>query len=150
MSDPALTAMMDALYAVVRGQSRKHQATAFRWTLTVGNTTVSGDTTMLLITDAQKVTLAIQPIDSHGHPARIDGLPEWGMSDTSLGMLDVSADGLSAVFTSGDALGLVQINVSADADLGGGVRTISGSIDIQVEAGEAVSLGITAGVPEPK
>lgn len=150
MSDPALTAMLEALYAVVKGQSRRHQAVDFRWTLTIGNTQVTGDTTMLLLTDAQKVALAIQPIDAHGHLARVDGVPSWSLSDNSLGVLDVAADGLSAVFTTGDQLGLVQVNVSADADLGGGVRTISGTLDIQVEGGEAVSLGITAGVPEPK
>lgn len=150
MSDPVLVAMLDALYAVVKRQGKKHQAIGFRWTIRIGNTQVTGDTTMLLLTDAQKVSLAIQPIDAHGHVARIDGIPEWSLSDASLGVLDVAADGLAAVFTSGDALGLVQVNVSADADLGGGVRPISGTLDIQIEAGEAVSLGITAGVPEPK
>ena len=43
-----------------------------------------------------------------------------------------------------------EVSVSVDADLGAGVRTISGTLDIQVEPGEAVSVGIVAGVPEPQ
>lgn len=109
-----------------------------------------GGKLMLLLTNAQKVGLSIQPLDQYGNAARIDGVPEWNTSDATVGTLAVADDGLSAVFTTAGPLGTTQINVSADADLGTGVRTISATLDIQVEAAEAVSLSIKAGTPEPK
>lgn len=102
---------------------------------------------MLLLRDDQRVGLSIQPLDAKGQPARVDGVPTWSVSDGALGSIAVAADGMSATFTATD-VGVVQVNVSADADLGPGVRTISGTLDIQIEPGEAVSLGIVAGVPE--
>jgi hypothetical protein len=37
--------------------------------------------------------------------------------------------------------------VSADADLGDGIRTLTGTLDLEIVSGEAVSLGIIAGAP---
>lgn len=102
---------------------------------------------MLLMTNGQKVEMGIQPVDAYGYPAKVDGVPTWGVSDPTIGQIQPAADGLSATFTTLGPVGLVQVNVSADADLGAGMKTISGTLDIQVEAGEAVSLSITAGVP---
>lgn len=104
----------------------------------------------LVLTNAEKVALSIQPLDKYGNPAKVDGAPVWGVSDDTLGELVPAADGFSAVFTTGEALGVVQVNVSVDADLGGGVKTVVGTLDIQIEASEAVSVGIVAGTPEPK
>ena len=100
----------------------------------------------LLLTDSQKVVFSITPVDAHGHAARVDGIPSWSVSDPAVGTITVSADGLSAEFLA-SAPGMVQVSVQADADLGAGVRTIAGTLDIQVEPGEAVGLTITAGAP---
>jgi hypothetical protein len=104
---------------------------------------------MLLMTIDQKVTLSIQPVDRLGNPARVDGAPVWTLSDGAVGAIEPAADGMSATFVSA-ALGITQLVVKADADLGAGTRTIQGTLDIQVESGEAVSLAIVAGAPEPK
>ena len=104
----------------------------------------------LVLTNAQKVGLSLQPLDQYGNPARVDGTPLWGLSDETLGTLDVAPDGLSAEFTTSGTLGVEQVNATADADLGAGVRPITATLDIQIEPSEAVSLGIVAGVPEPK
>lgn len=105
---------------------------------------------MLLLTNAQKVSVSIQPLDQYGNPARVDGAPQWALSDNTLGTLSPSADGLSAEFVTGEGVGTLQLSVSVDADLGSGVRTIAGTLDLQVEPSEAVSVGIVAGVPEAK
>lgn len=105
---------------------------------------------MLLLTNAQKVTLSVKPVDQYGNVAKVDGVPKWTVSDPNILECAVAADGLSAVVMAMGPLGTAQVNVAADADLGAGVRTISGALDIQVEAGEAVALNIAAGVPEPK
>lgn len=105
---------------------------------------------MFLLSNAQKVTIQIEPLDQYEKPARIDGVPQWNNSDPTIGELVPSADGLTASFTTAGPLGLTQISCSADADLGEGIRTITAVDDIQVEASEAVTLGLKFGAPEPK
>jgi len=101
----------------------------------------------LILQDTQKCALAIQPVDVKGRPARVDGVPQWAASDPAVATLEVAEDGLSATVV---ALvpGACQINVTADADLGEGVRSISGALDLQVDPSEAVALAISAGAPE--
>jgi hypothetical protein len=103
---------------------------------------------MLILTDSQKVSLSIKPVTKAGNPAAIDGLPVWSLGCEDHLKLEVSEDGLSAVVSSLGKLGVCQVNVSADADLGEGVETITGVIDIEVKAGKAVNVGIDAGSPE--
>lgn len=105
---------------------------------------------MLLLTNAQKVKLSIQPVDQYGNPARVDGVPTWNNSDETIGTLTAAADGMSADFVTAGPVGTVQVSVTADADLGGGTRSISGTLDIQVEPSEAVSISINAGTPEAR
>lgn len=101
---------------------------------------------MVLLSDSQKVVFSIQPVDAKGYPARIDGAPSWNVSNPSVGQVVVMPDGLSAEFVAG-LPGMCQVSVVADADLGSGVRLIAGTLDVQVEPGEAVGLTINAGVP---
>lgn len=105
---------------------------------------------MLLLTTTQKVKLEVAPEDADGNPARIDGIPVWNVSDAAIGTLAAAPDGFSCYFLTTGVMGTVQVSVSADADLGAGVRHISRTLDIMVEAGEAVSLGIRVGTPEPR
>lgn len=105
---------------------------------------------MLTLTDEQKVTLTIQPLTAAGNPARVDGTPAWDVSDQAIVFLAVDPDGLSAVATTSGPLGTCQVSVSADADLGSGVRSLTGILDITVVAAEAASIGILAGTPELK
>ena len=105
---------------------------------------------MLVLTNAQKVTLSVEALDQYGNPAKIDGVPSWQVSDAAIGNITPAADGLSAVFVTTGTLGVVQVSAQADADLGAGVRPLTATLDIAVEASEAVVLGLKAGVPEPK
>lgn len=102
--------------------------------------------THMVLTDSQKVVLSISPVDKKGKVARVDGIPVWMSSD--LLVLDVVAapDGMSAVATSLD-LGHAQVSVMADADLGEGVTLLTGVEEVDVVAGQAVALAISAGVP---
>jgi hypothetical protein len=101
----------------------------------------------LVITDTQEVGLSISPVDKKGHPAKVDGPPVWTSSDDSIATVSAAEDGLSAVVSANVNLGKAQINVSADADLGEGQTSITGTLEIEVVAGEAVSLAINAGTP---
>jgi hypothetical protein len=101
----------------------------------------------LILTDEQKVQLSIQPVTAAGNPAAVDGVPVWSVSDATILTLDVAADGMSAWAISAGPLGTSQVSVTADADLGAGIRNISAVLDVQVVAAEAVAMAITAGAP---
>lgn len=105
---------------------------------------------MFILGDDQKVTLSIAPVDAAGNPAPVDGVPSWSLSDTKYIGLEVADDGMSATAIAIGLLGTTQVQVAADADLGEGVVTINGTLDIEVVAGQAVGLSIAAGTPEPK
>lgn len=104
----------------------------------------------LKLQDDQKVSLQIAIVDAKGNPAVVDGTPIWSSSNEAILTVVAAADGMSAVATAVGPLGPSQIAVTADADLGAGVKPILGTQDVDVVAGEAVSVGITAGTPEPQ
>jgi len=107
---------------------------------------------MLVLTDVQKVHLAVRPIDAAGNQAPVDGKPTWAAGGANPEILELvpSDDGLSCdVFTVGP-LGTAQVQVNADADMGEGIVPIVGLLDIEVQASQAVSVAIDAGTPEPK
>jgi hypothetical protein len=145
---------MDELWDFLIGLFHRHKrrAVGFRWTVKTDGGTITfapqaGDKAMaLLLTDTQKVTLSIQPVDAKGFPAKVDGVPVWSVSDGSVANLVAAADGLSCEVFAGFP-GTAQVVVEADADLGAGVTPLTGTLDLIVEAGAAVSLVVTAGVP---
>lgn len=111
---------------------------------------LTGGRIMLVLTNVQQVTLTLEALDQYGNVAKIDGVPAWQVSDPAIGTITPAADGLSAVFVTTAVLGTIQVSAQADADLGAGVRPLTATLDIAVEASEAVALGLKAGVPEPK
>lgn len=90
---------------------------------------------------------SVQPLDAKGNPAAVDGVAVWEASDPALVTLEVAIDGLSANIVPTGALGHVQIRVRADARIGPDVREISGLLEIDLVAAEAVSLSVSAGEP---
>src|SRR4051812_7865736 len=86
--------------------------------------------------------LVINPVDDAGNPAPIDGKPDWQVSDSTVATLVAADDGLSATVTLTKKVGECQISVTADADTGDGVSTISGTLDLQVVAGPATNLNL--------
>ncbi len=122
----------------------------FQWTIKTSNGVILKDPNMLALPNDQKVTASIQPVDSHGNPATIDGLATWTSSSPSVAdVANVSADSLSADVVPGTALGSCQINVQADADLGSGITNITGVLDVTVVAGQAVGFTISTSPPVP-
>jgi hypothetical protein len=102
----------------------------------------------MILTDTQQVRCTIEPLNAKGNPAPVEGVPQWASSDASVAEVIPEADGLSALVVA-RGLGISQISVVADADLDvGEVREITGTLDIEVKASEAVTMGITTGTPE--
>lgn len=102
---------------------------------------------MLILTDSQKVTLSVGFTNPIGNPAPVDGVPVWTVSNPDIIDLQVASDGMTAEAITKGPLGACQITVTADADMGEDVRSITGSLDMEVRASEAVSVGLTAGTP---
>jgi len=121
----------------------------FIWSI-IHNSIITKNVTMLILPNDQKVTASIQPVDSKGNPAQIQGPAQWSSSNDNIASLqNIAADGLSADVIPGATLGTCQINVQGDADLGTGVTTITGVLDVQVVAGAAVGFTITTSPPQP-
>jgi hypothetical protein len=97
--------------------------------------------------DEQKIPVSVTYTTASGNPAAVDG-------DTVVDV--VSGDGTfertgahSGFLVSGLA-GDTVYSVSADADLGAGVVTLSDSGTLTVTSAQAASIGVTLGAPVPK
>jgi uncharacterized protein YjdB len=107
---------------------------------------------MLVLTDTQKATVTLEPKNSKGNPAPVDGVPQWSSSNPAVATVEPSTDGMTAVVKA-VTVGSTQISAVVDADLDPGtgsenVREITGTLDVDVKASEAVTMGLTAGTPE--
>lgn len=103
---------------------------------------------LVTITSEEKILATLAPLTAAGNPAQVDGTPAWEVVSGDA-TLEVSEDGMSCYLISG-SVGNSQITVTADADLGEGVRNITDTIDLAVVSAEASSLGLNFGVAEPK
>src|SRR5262245_27021921 len=129
--------------------SEEDRPPGFLWTISHDGVIIK-DATMLALPNDHKVTAYIQPVDATGNPATIDGLASWSSSNAQIADLaNISPDTLSADVVPGTVLGTCQINVQADADLGSGITNITGVLDVQVVAGQAVGFTIQTSAPVP-
>jgi len=101
-------------------------------------------------TNEQKRIVLTNPKTQGGQPATIDG---------ALTVEVVSGDGTFEVdpalptqfkAVSGTALGDTVYNISADADLGAGVQTITDQVTLTVTSASAASFGLAEGAVEQK
>ena len=88
---------------------------------------------------------AVAYVDAKGNPAQVQGSPVWSSSDPSIVDVVASADGFAATLTPG-AVGVAQVKVEADADLGDGVVPVVGLVDVEVIAGQAVAGNVTLSI----
>jgi hypothetical protein len=120
------------------------------FTFSVGPTRPKETTTMpldLTITTEQKVHVTANPVTAAGKPAKVDGPVTF---TTVTGDVTIEAsDATSATIVSG-ANGDSTVSVSADADLGAGVETITDTITVHVTDPKATSLGLVADAPVAK
>ena len=100
-------------------------------------------------TTEEKVQITLAPKTSSGKDAQLDGKPNWEVVSGNA-TIDVAENGLSAFVVSEDTAGSSVIKVSADADLGAGIRTNEEIINYTYSNPEAAALGVVAGTPVPK
>lgn len=106
---------------------------------------------MLVLKDHQKVLVKVAPVSAAGNPAKVDGAVAWMVSDDSvLSVKKLDEFGLEVEVVTTGKVGAAQVKVVADADLGEGVKELVGLLDVEVVAGEAVTMEVTPGVPSDK
>jgi hypothetical protein len=103
--------------------------------------------THMFLKITQKLPVSVAFKDSLGNAAQVDGKPAWAVDNAALATVQVADDGLSAVVVPTGTVGSFKLQVSADADLGEGVKTILGELPIDLVSGEAVAVELTAGAP---
>lgn len=103
--------------------------------------------TRMLLRVSQQLPISIGITDKAGNPAPVDGPPAWSLTDPSMGAIAAASDGMSAVFTPAGKLGDVTVQVSADADLGAGVKSIIGELPVSITGGDAAFIALTGGAP---
>jgi len=99
----------------------------------------------LVITDSQQFRLEVQPVDKAGNQGTLASGPVWAASDPTILSVVPAADGLSAVVSATGKVGATKVCVTADGDPTPGVNTITGTVDVQVVGGKAVSFHFIAG-----
>lgn len=116
------------------------------FTIELEGQTLKGVTHMI-ITDSQQFSISVQPVDAKGNAAVVDGPATFESSSPDILSVEPTGD-LTALVVAVGPLGSAQIAVTVDADLGEGVRSVSGTLDVEVKGGEAVSLNISTGPVE--
>ena len=101
--------------------------------------------TDMVLPEGKQAVLTVNPKNEvTNKPARVDGTPVWTNSDDSVASLTPANDGLSAVLAfKGEGATAVQVEI--DADLGPGVRSLIGSLDVTAVGGEATVVEIGVG-----
>lgn len=99
----------------------------------------------LSCTNEEKIPVTLAPVTGAGKPAPLDG-PVVITVQSGEGTVNVlNPEGTSFEVVSGDNPGDTAFLVSADADLGSGIETISDVILLHVAGAKALSLGMEAG-----
>ena len=88
-------------------------------------------------------TVTVAWKDAAGNPAKVDGETSWASTDPAVITCTVSAGNPLIANCHAESIGTAQIQATADADLGAGVKTVTSTIDVTVIAGEAVGGEMT-------
>ncbi len=120
-------------------------AVGFRFDVILEGQLLEGVTT-LQITDTQKFTASIAPVDAKGNAATVEaGSVVWAGPDFL--KIVPSADGLQAEISAVGPLGSGQVTVTGDSDLTAGVKLISAPLQVDVVGGAAVGFAINTSAP---
>lgn len=102
----------------------------------------------VMITEEEKVLLKVFPKTKKGNPAKVDGKPVWASSNPDVVVLEEAhPDGFAVYAKAVGPVGVSQVTVKVDADLGEGVKELVARLDVEVVAAEAATLEVTPEVP---
>jgi len=114
------------------------------------NWPILGPTVLAMqMSSSQFVSVSAAFTDSRGNPAPVEeGSATWRVDNPNVLALEPAADGLSCKVSAVGPLGTAKVSLTADADLGAGVATIVGVLDVEVTAGRATVVSLSPGVPQ--
>lgn len=112
-----------------------------------GTTFTCQELSMLSLTVLKLATVLMgTPKDAGGNDTKVDGAYTFNNLTPSVATITPNADGTGFDIVGGPVANLVaQIEVSADVDLGTGVKTHTETLPIALQAGEAVTFAATIG-----
>jgi hypothetical protein len=99
------------------------------------------------MTTTQQFRITPNITDRKGKPAPTDGPPVYASSNEAVATVVPDPGGASALVVA-QGVGDYSVSVSADADLGAGVTTITAQDTGSVSQGTAASVGFTVGPVE--
>ena len=95
------------------------------------------------VTSGSRYSLAVTWEDADGQPAKVDGKTTWTSSDPAKATVTAgTGNSQIATLVSLGPTGNVQIQASADADMGDGMKPVTSVMDITIIGGEAESGNI--------
>lgn len=110
---------------------------------------IEGEIKMFSLKPKQRLKVTLKPIDKNGDPALIeDGSQNYQTSDPEVIRIELIEAEPNSCYLYSEKLGVAVFDYSADADLGEGVKTISGTSNGEVMPREAVGFGLEFGEPE--
>lgn len=135
----------------VECHDKKHKP-HLRWSVgPVREQTIPGPLTgarmQIQLTATQQTAVAVAATDKKGNPAEIESVTFTSSDPDVAAVTQDAGDDNKALVVAGK-VGVAQIVVTADADMGDGTKEITGTLDVTVVAGEAAIIVVSAGAPE--
>ena len=106
--------------------------------------------TNMFLKVSEALPMGIEIKDKFGNAAQVEGAPQWAVTSPELATLEVAEGGMSAVLKPTGLVGLLKVQVSCDADLSEGVKTLLGELEVELLSGEAIAVAITPGQAVPQ
>lgn len=108
-----------------------------------------------ILKDGQQVGLELQITDAEGNDVASTSMTNigWESSDPNLILVLLVPDDqrkATARTVPGPGVGTATVTVRARADLGEGEQEVTGTLDLDVVAGDAAIVNIQAGTPEDR
>lgn len=107
------------------------------------NINIQGGIIMAKLTLTQFLEGILKPVDRLGNPASVEpGTVQFSSSDEQVFVVEQDPTHETKLKVTAKGVGVAQLNYQADADLGEGVKTISGFTAIEVQPAEAAGFGV--------
>ena len=117
--------------------------------LFINGITIKSKNMAVSLTTTQFVEGQVTPTDRKGNPASVEaGTVSYTSSDESIATVEEDPNDETKFKIVAKGIGVAQVDFSADADLGEGVKTIAGFVAVEVLPAEAVGFGVTLGTPQ--
>lgn len=130
-------------------RARKRSGYRLRLAFILNQIKIEGNNMALTMTTTQQATGQVQPVDSKGNPAQVQaGSVDYFIDDPDLvDVIEDPDDETKFTLVAKGKVGVGQFRVTADADLGEGVKSIETFAAIEILPAGAVGFGITFGTP---